>query len=200
MKLPFLTTLPLLLAATTSIAQLPEKAEDISPLLTGEVFPDTQLKDADGSSVSLHDILKEKPTVLVFYRGGWCPYCNTHLSALGKNEAEILALGYQVVAISPDAAKGLQETVAKDEINYRLLSDASGDLARAVGIAFQAPEKYGQHLLESSDGKNTGFLPVPSVFVLGTDGSILFEYINPDYKKRLDGDLLLAALKVLKAG
>ncbi len=200
MKLSFLTILCLALSSSTFTAQLPEKDENISPLLIGEVFPDQQLTDVDGSQVSLHDVLKEKPTVLVFYRGGWCPYCNAHLSALGQNETDILALGYQVVAISPDAAKGLQETVAKDGINYRLLSDASGDLAKAAGIAFKVPEKYGQRLLDRSEGKNAGFLPVPSVFVLDTNGSILFEYINPDYKKRLDGELLMAVLKVLKVG
>jgi len=199
MQSSFLTILLLAFASSSVTAQLPEKAEDVSPLLIGETFPDQQLTDMENQQVSLLEVVKKKPTVLVFYRGGWCPYCNAHLSALGQNEAEILGLGYQVVAISPDAAKGLQETVAKDEIKYRLLSDASGDLAKAVGVAFKAPEKYGQHLLDASGGKNTGFLPVPSVFVLDTSGSILFEYINPDYKKRLDGELLLAVLRALKA-
>lgn len=57
-------------------AQVPEEAEDISPLLIGENLPDAALVDANGIKVSLHKLIKEKPTVLVFYRGGWCPYCN----------------------------------------------------------------------------------------------------------------------------
>lgn len=199
MKTLILTILSMTLSLTASIGQLPEKAEDISPLLAGEIFPDLQVTALNGESVSTQQIFSEKSTVLVFYRGGWCPYCNTHLSELGKNEAEILNLGYQIVAISPDAAEGLQKTTAKAEINYRLFSDASGDLAKSAGIAFQAPEKYGKMLSESSGGKNEGFLPVPSVFVLNTSGEILFEYINPNYKKRLSGDLLLAVLKALKA-
>lgn len=166
-------------------------------MLIGETFPDQTLTDLEGNQVSILTLAKEKPIIVIFYRGGWCPYCNTHLSELGKNEAAILDLGYQIIAISPDAAKKLQETADKDELKYRLLSDGTGDFAKAVGIAFKAPEKYGKMLREASDGENAGYLPVPSVFVLDKDGKITFEYINPDYKKRLSGELLLTVLKTL---
>ena len=179
-------------------AQLPETAEDISPLLVGETIPDAMVKDMDGKTVSFHEVVREKPTVLIFYRGGWCPYCNRHLAEIGMNEAAILELGYQVVAISPDKMEKLEETAVKDEISYRLFSDGSGELSKAAGIAFQAPDNYEDRLADWSGGENPGYLPVPSVFVLNTKGEILFEYINPDYKKRMSGALLLAALKVLK--
>jgi peroxiredoxin len=185
--------------STDLTAQLPNQAEDISPLLIGESVPDLPVIGIDSKEVSLYDIISEKPTVLIFYRGGWCPYCNLHLGEIGSKEPEILELGYQVVAISPDNAENLRETAGKEEVNYRLFSDASGELTRAIGIAFQAPERYGQRLLDRSSGKNMGFLPVPSVFVLNMQGEALFEYINPDYKKRLSGDLLLAVLKALRA-
>jgi peroxiredoxin len=178
--------------------ELPVNAEDIAPLLVGETFPNTELTAMDGSAVPFLDIVKEKPTVLVVYRGGWCPYCNRHLSALGQNEAAILELGYQVVAVSPDKIENLQEAAEKDSINYRLFSDGSGAFSKAVGIAFQAPERYEKRLLDWSGGENTArYLPVPSVFVLNTDGEIQFEYINPNYKKRLSGEMLLAVLKAL---
>lgn len=194
-----LLLIPILALATGLNAQLPNRAKDISPLLIGETFPDLKVTGMDAAPVSILEIFKEKPTVLIFYRGGWCPYCNRHLAALGQNEEEILGLGYQVVAVSPDKVEKLKETAGKDEVKYRLFSDASGELSKAAGIAFQAPENYGQRLLDWSGGENTGFLPVPSVFVLDTKGEILFEYINPDYKKRLSGELLLAVLKALQA-
>lgn len=197
-KLSLASTIFALAFTTGLIGQIPEKAEDISPLLVGEIFPDVEIIDIDGATLSFHKIIDEKPTVLIFYRGGWCPYCNTHLSEVGKKEAEILALGYQVVAISPDQEEKLEDTALKDEIKYRLFSDGTGDLTRAAGIAFKAPERYSQRLLDWSGGKNKGFLPVPSVFVLDTKGEILFEYISPNYKQRISGALLLAVLKVLK--
>lgn len=199
MKKRLLTAPILALVLATGLnAQLPEKAEDISPLLIGETFPGLEVTGMDGATIAFDKITKERPTVLIFYRGGWCPYCNRHLSAIGQNEADILKLGYQVVAISPDKAEKLQETADKDEVKYRLFSDASGELSKAAGIAFQAPDSYGQRLLDWSGGENTGFLPVPSVFVLNTKGEILFEYINPNYKKRMSRELLLAVLKALQ--
>ncbi len=201
MKVPILTAL-LALAATAPLnaQQLPEKAEDIAPLLIGETMPNTELTALDGTALAFHEIAKEKPTVLIIYRGGWCPYCNRHLAAIGQTEAEILELGYQIVAVSPDKVEKLRETAEKDSIRYRLFSDGDGAFAKATGLAFQAPERYGQRLLDWSGGENTeGYLPVPAVFVLDRDASIRFEYINPDYKKRLGSDMLLAVLKALQA-
>lgn len=178
-------------------AQLPEQAEDVAPLLIGESLPNISLGSVDGTSVALHDLLAEKPTVLIVYRGGWCPYCNRHLAEVGQQEAAILAKGYQIIAVAPDAIESLQATGEKVELNYQLLSDADGAFAKAAGIAFQAPERYGDLLKKSSGGANTGFLPVPAVFVLGQDATILFEYISPNYKQRMSGELLIAALDVL---
>lgn len=185
--------------ANFALAQLPEKAEDISPLLIGETFPNEQVATLDGKIVGFQELTKEKPTVVIFYRGGWCPYCNRHLAEIGQVEAQILELGYQILAVSPDDAAHLEATVDKNDINYQLISDSNGALAKAAGIAFQAPERYTKMLGEYSSGDNAGFLPVPAVFVLNTKGEILFEYINPNYKVRMSGDLLLAVLRTLDA-
>jgi len=198
MKLKIALLLTICLSTVyASKAQLPEKAEDVSPLLIGETIPNEPVVTADGKTVALHNLLKEKPTVLIFYRGGWCPYCNHHLAEIGEAEADILQLGYQIIAVSPDDAKHLQATDEKNKLNYQLLSDSKGLLTKAAGLAFQAPERYSKMLVEHSSGDNNGFLPVPALFVLNTKGEILFEYINPNYKMRMPGNLLLAALKIL---
>lgn len=179
-------------------AQIPEKAEDISPLLNGETLPNVVLKTPDGSEHNLLDLVKQQPSVVLFYRGGWCPYCNGHLAEIQKAESEILGLGYQILAISPDSPENLKQTAEKDKLRYSLYSDADGKLIKLMGIAFKAPEKYAAMLNKSSGGQNEGFLPVPSVFVVDNTGTIVFEYINPDYKTRLSADLLLAVLKSLR--
>ena len=113
-------------------------------------------------------------------------------------ENEIIKLGYKIVAISPDSYRELQESGDANKLNYTLYSDSEGKLSKAIGIAFKSHDKYSDMLFKRSDGQNKGFLPVPSVFVTGTDGKILFEYINPDYKARLSSELLLAVLKNLE--
>jgi peroxiredoxin len=201
MRLLFITvTLTLsawsLIAQTINVAREPT---DISPLLIGEKIPSISLLDMKGKNVDLQVLAGRKQSILVFYRGGWCPYCNLHLAELQTIEPDILAAGYQIIAISPDSPESLSASADKNKLNYILLSDNDAALIKAFGLAFEAPEKYAELLNKSSGGKNKEeLLPVPAVFVLNKQGDILFEYINPDYKKRLKGSLLMAVLRELK--
>lgn len=186
-----------LIFSTTTFAQIADQAEGISPLLIGEKVPATEIFSTANQKTTLINLAKNKPTVLLFYRGGWCPYCNAHLAAVGEITDEINKLGYQIVGISPDAPEKLAESLDKQNLGYQLFSDASGALIQAMGIAHKAPENYGEMLINFSDGANKGFLPVPSLFVLDSDGTIVFEYIAPDYKQRISSTMLLAVLKAL---
>lgn len=183
----------LLTLSTLAFAQIADKAENISPLLIGEKIPNIVLHDVYGKEVQTKNILNQK-TVLVVYRGGWCPYCNAQLADMQDIEKDIIALGYQVVAISPDAPKFLKQTLVDKELKYHLYSDSEGKFSQAIGVAFKREkpklEKY-------SEGKNPGFLPVPTVYVLNKNQEIEFMYINPNYGTRLKGDALLAVLKTL---
>lgn len=192
----------MLLATISFVANaqtaVPKTANDIAPLLIGEKIPDITLKTSENAAVQLSDLFKNKKTVLVFYRGGWCPYCNMHLAALAEAEKQILDLGYQIIAISPDTPENLKITAEKDKVKYTLLSDSKGDLIKAAGIAFEAPENYKSTINVYSNGMNTSLLPVPSVFVVNADNTILFEYISPDFKHRISSELLISVLKNLK--
>jgi peroxiredoxin len=170
----------------------------ISPLLIGERIPDITLSDVSGKKLNLLEVATQKPSVIVFYRGGWCPYCNLHLSELQTIEPDIIKAGYQIIAISPDSPESLQASISKNKLNYLLLSDNQTEASRGFGLAFQAPERYAEMLSKASAEQNKNVLPVPAVFVINPAGEILFEHINPDYKKRLKGSLLLAVLKELR--
>lgn len=183
----------LLAISGISSAQIADIAEDISPLLIGEKIPKQDLISVDEKLISTSEIFNKK-TVLIVYRGGWCPYCNSQLMEMQEIESQIIEMGYQIVAVSPDSPKFLKETTTEDKLNYQLFSDSDGEFSTALGIAFKREkpklEKY-------SEGKNPGFLPVPTVYVINENREIEFLYINPDYSKRLKGDLLLAVLKNL---
>lgn len=166
-------------------------------MLIGETIPDVLVKAPDGIDHTILSILSRKPTVILFYRGGWCPYCNAHLSEIRNAEDEIIKSGYQIIAISPDSPENLVVTSEKNDLNYFLYSDADGTFSKAMGIAFEARERNLEKLLRYSDGSNTGFLPVPSVFITDPSGLILFEYINPNYKTRMSARLLIAVLQNL---
>lgn len=176
----------------------PEKAEDISPLLYGEKIPAVYLKDINGRDVDLYELVAKKPTIMVLYRGGWCPFCSLQLAGLQEAMPELKKMGYQLVAISTDMPEGLVASAKKEKLGYTLLSDANLSLSKQIGIAFKAPKAYEEMLQKTTGGKNTEkLLPVPSVFILNKMGEIQFEYINPNFKVRLSPYLLKAVAKAV---
>ncbi|MEP6806298.1 MAG: peroxiredoxin-like family protein [Flavobacterium sp.] len=198
MKKLFFIVLVAITTVTNAQNAIPKSATDIAPLLIGEKIPNIILKTSENTAVQISDLLKKKKTVLVIYRGGWCPYCNLHLQALAEAEKQILDLGYQIIAVSPDAPANLKITEEKDKVKYTLLSDSKGELVKAIGIAYEAPENYKSTINVHSNGVNTSLLPVPSVFVVNPESDILFEYISPDFKQRITTELLVSVLKTFK--
>ena len=192
--------LPTLNDTVKIITGVPLKAEDISPLLAGEQIPVLQLPESTGKMFDVNRSVSQTPTILVFYRGGWCPYCSKQLSGLQEIEKELKDLGYQLIAISTDSPENLRKTMVKEKLGYTLLSDADLKAAKSFGIAFKSPQSYDNFLPETSGGLNVDkLLPVPSVFILDRKGRILFEYINPDITQRLSAPLMKAAAAALRS-
>ncbi|WP_462264566.1 peroxiredoxin family protein [Mucilaginibacter sp.] len=188
-------------AITDTVATLkyPAKSTDISPLLIGEAIPAVTIPAADGKAYNLNARIAEKPTILVFYRGGWCPFCNRELAGIQAIQADLVNMGYQIIAISTDSPENLGKSISKHQLTYTLLSDADLAVSRQFGIAFKAPAAYSATLAQGSGGKNSDqLLPVPSVFVLNQKGIIQFEYINPDFKQRISPDLLKSVAAALR--
>jgi peroxiredoxin len=184
------------LCSIPSLAQVAEKPEDISPILIGETLPSATLYNAKNEAKTIAQIV-DKPTVLIFYRGSWCPYCNIHLSELVKIESEILKMGYQIVAISPDDFQNLDGTIDKNKMNYQLYSDKNATFIKALGIAFKPSEKSKSYIAQNTKGVPTEVLPVPTVLVVDAKGEVLVEYIRPNITKRISGKLLLSMLQGL---
>jgi peroxiredoxin len=181
-----------------------DSPQKVNPLLNGQMAPEVSLRDLNGTEVGLGKVLSAGPTVLVFYRGGWCPYCNLQLKGLRKIMNKTKKLGYQIVAISPDRPEKMNESKGKQKINYTLLSDSKLLAAQKFGLAYKLNpktlkkfKKYGIDLVGAS-GETHFSLPVPAVYILDTKGKIHFSYVNPDYKTRIHEKILLSALKNLK--
>ena len=123
------------------------------------------------------------------------------LGQLQNIEPQLIQLGYQIIAINPDKPAKLGQAIQKYKLSYLLLSDSTMVGAQAFGIAFIVDEKTLERYknlgidLEVASGGKHYLLPVPAVFIVGTDGIIKFEYVNLNYKVRINPDLLLIAAK-----
>ena len=176
-------------------------ANEICPIKIGAKIPPLKLPAVDGNLFDVNAAFGQKPTVLIFYRGGWCPFCNRQLSEIRKIHPQLISMGYQLIAVSADRPEKLAESMQKDSFDYILLSDSKTLAAQTLGLAFKVEEsvveRYKQNKmdLEEASGESHHILPVPAAFIVGLDGTIKFEYINPNYRVRVDPEVLLAAAK-----
>lgn len=190
----------------TVASEVPANAADVNPLKVGDQAANATVLDADAKPVALADVYSSAPTVLIFYRGGWCPYCTAHLGKLATIEDELASAGYQIVAVTPDAPQFVKETAQRHKLNYLLLSDSAAAAARAFGLAFRVDdETVSRYLtfkepidLEKRAGEKHHILPVPAAYVIDRQGVIRYAYYSPDYKSRVDEQALLKAALTAK--
>lgn len=169
------------------------------PLDVGAPVPDVSLQTESGSEVALRALVDGSPTVLIFYRGGWCPYCNRHLAALVDIVPDLEQAGYQILAISPDRPEKLRAKPDLGDLPYTLLSDSPMTASSAFGIAFRVDDElvdkylnsYGIDL-EGDSGQTHHLLPHPSVYIVDGDAIIRYAHVDPKYKVRMDPDEILA--------
>lgn len=186
-------------AATTLAAS----AAEAKPLGIGTRVPAITVKTFEGSDLDLAAALDGKPTVLIIFRGGWCPYCSQHLAELAELEPKLIELGVQIVAISTDQPKNLRFIAEENKLHYRLLSDRGMTASSAFGVAYRvAPDMQKKYVEWQIDVPTVPgepdhrWLPVPAAFVIGKDRVVKFVYADPDYTVRISGAKLLQAVHV----
>jgi len=176
-------------------------ADQVQPLLSGMKAPDFNVRDVEGNAFGFKAGQQDKPVVLTFFRGGWCPYCNLHLSEMRLAEKQLAEMGFDIWFISIDKPELLLESLDDPEIGYTIYSDSSLDATRAFGLAFRVDDELNKRYLthninlEKASGETHHVLPAPATYIIGNDGIINFAYIHPNYKVRLHPDVLLAAAK-----
>jgi peroxiredoxin len=187
------------LSTAPVLAGIPDDPAQVHPLSVGNPAPVFSARTADGMLRKFSPDAYSKPTIVLFYRGGWCPYCNMQLSDMRLVEPKLRASGFEIVFLSTDQPKLLYSSLKATDIHYTLLSDNYLKAARAFHIAYHLDSatlakqrEYGVDL-ERTTGTKLHELPVPSVFMIDTSGTIRFVYSNPDYTVRLGADALWAA-------
>ena len=202
-----LATMTLILSFSLAAKPIALSDNDVAPLLNGQNIPDVTLKDLQGNSVNLQQLVQQKPTIFFFYRGGWCPFCNAQMGQLQGIQPKLIEMGFQLVGISPDTPEKLRKSLTKNKLDYMLLSDAEHHAMKAFGIAFYTSKKVTarytkvpelkEKLVDMGNGEQRLVLPVPAIFVSDKAGLIHFQYVNPNFRVRAEPELLLMAAKLV---
>lgn len=169
----------------------------------GKRFPDFELPNADNKALALNDLLADGPLVISFYRGAWCPYCNLELNALQQRLPEITAAGGRLIAISPQVPDKSADQVSSSRLTFEVLSDVGNKLAKQCGLVYTLPESlrpiYAAWQLDipGHNADESFELPMPATYIIGTDGIIHYAFVDMDYTRRLEPDIIIEQLKSL---
>ena len=186
------------------VARLKEAGAGEEAPRPGEPMPEFVLPDQTGRLVTLSGILEQGPAVVAFHRGHWCPYCRINASALAATEDEIKAGGATLVAITPELEKFTTELGAQARARFPILSDMDNGYALLLNLAFYVGDEKRRFMTAAGwdvspyQGNESWTLPIPATFVVGRDGRVTARFIDPDYRKRMDIDDILAAVRIAR--
>jgi len=167
----------------------------------GEIASDFELPSITGKNIKLYDQLKDKNVVLVFYRGGWCPYCSLELRAYQAYLEDFKKDGAVLIAISPELPDKASETAGKNQLNFEVLYDKASTVAKKYNLVFKLTDElieiYKQLGIdvESANGDDSNELPVPATLVIDRDKTIRYVFADIDYTKRAEPSEILKVLK-----
>jgi peroxiredoxin len=172
----------------------------------GERMPDFILPDEHGQLVRLEDLLEQGPVVVSFHRGHWCPYCRLNADGLARIAPDVKRLGAQIVAISPETHQYGAELKSYAKAPFPILADVDNGYALELNLLFWVGDEKRQAMraggfdIAPYQGNETWMLPIPATFIVGGNGLVKARYIDPDYRRRMELDAILAALGSLAGG
>ncbi|MFO0601123.1 MAG: peroxiredoxin family protein [Myxococcaceae bacterium] len=167
----------------------------------GQPVPNVTAKDLDGKQVSLAEFTAKGPTLLVFYRGGWCPFCNFQIRELAAAAPKFAAQGISLLAVSVDRPDEGVKTRARYALPFPVLSDSDLAFVNGFNVANRVTDEEVARLggfgmdLEASSARTHHVIAVPSLFLIDRAGIVRWAHADTDYKTRPKPEQILAALE-----
>ena len=167
----------------------------------GDPMPPFILPAHTGRLVSLEEILRLGPAVISFNRGHWCPFCKIELRTIASHQEEIAAHGGQLVSILPDRQQFVRQLPADILNKFIILTDVDNSYALSLGLVMWLGEHIASlmegrgHRLSEYQCSDGWFVPLPATFIVGPDGRVIAREVNPDFRKRMEIEDIISALK-----
>ncbi|HJS55008.1 MAG TPA: redoxin domain-containing protein, partial [Chitinophagaceae bacterium] len=119
------------------------------------------------------------------------PYCNKYLKKLEDSLQVIKSKGAILIAVTPEKPEFISKTIEKTKASYPLLYDKEMKIMKAYAVAFEVDERTVSRyknadidLATANGQKDKVYLPIPAIYIINKEGSIVYRYFESDYRKR----------------
>ncbi len=160
-------------------------------LVVGARLPEFKVRNVEGKTVSSGEFLG-KPTIFIFYRGNWCPFCMAQLKELAARYEEIRQLGVRVAMISPQPHSNTVEIARKFRIalTFEFFTDEGNAAAHSLGILNLHGTPMGMQAL----GYDSDTV-LPTVIITDKHGKIVWVHETDNYRVRPEPDVYLEVMR-----
>jgi len=157
-------------------------------LVVGTKLPHFTVRDVHDNTVSSAQ-LTDRPAILIFYRGNWCPFCTAQLKELIARYKEIDSLGVRVAMIAPQPHENTVGISKTYNAKFDFLTDEGNAAARALGIENINGTPMGMQMFGYDNDT-----ALPTVIITGKDGKIVWTHETDNYRVRPEPDVFLDVL------
>jgi peroxiredoxin len=188
-------------AVDRMVDRLIEQSAGANAPRAGEPMPAFLLPDDAGRFVALEELIADGPAAISFVRGHWCPYCRLNVLGLHEIEGAARDIGARIAVIAPEKRQYAARLKSESHAGFPILSDIDNGYALSLNLAIWVGAEMAAMIgaagwnVPDYYGSDAWIMPVPAAFVVRRDGMIAARHIDPDYRRRMDLDALLAALR-----
>jgi thioredoxin-dependent peroxiredoxin len=166
-------------------------------LQIGDVAPEFEALTAEGEQWHSSDYVGESILVVYFYPAAMTGGCTAQACSFRDNRSQLLDLGAEVVGISGDEINNLRIFKNTNNLNFPLLSDPEGNIARSFGV----PVRDGGSITREVDGEEVelrrSVTTARWTYIIGRDGTILYKDTEVDAEG--DSEAVIAAIRQLSS-
>ena len=184
---------------TTAAADLGIHENNLG-LKAGDKVPEFESQTYEGEPITFGKLLENGALMVIFYRGGWCPFCNYQVRQVTQAYDKFEQRNVTPVLISVDQTDGAMLVQQTYDIPFPVLSDSNlaahnsfNALIELDNSSYEKFKKFGVDL-ELWSGLDHHKMAAPAVFLVGKDGKVLWSHVALDFKTRPGIDQLLSVI------
>ena len=147
-------------------------------ITVGKALPDFVLKRV-GSGILRPADLVGKPSILIFYRGNWCPLCMAQIKELAGEYNKLESMGVRVCLISPQPQSHTADLAEKVGVNFDFLIDEDNMAAKILGIDIKNGIPMGMQVMGYSSET-----VLPTVVITDKEGVVIWLDETDNYRVR----------------